>query len=92
MKQKTYISIIIGLLIVVTAVWVGYSLYEAGNTMEVSSQATARSRKINDTFDLSLLENLEEEINKLPIGPEGYHLLQERVPQSQSDIVDALEE
>lgn len=92
MPQKTFWSLIIGLMVVVTVVWVGYSLYEAQSGTKVSTQAIVRSKKISDSFDRELLDSIEEEINEQPIVPEGYHLLEERVPQSDEDIVEALEE
>ncbi|MCA9376806.1 hypothetical protein H6763_03530 [Candidatus Nomurabacteria bacterium] len=76
--MKGFVTIIVAVLIVIILCWIGISVYDASNDVEINPNAEQYIKPIKPEFDLEAVDVVTEKIDKLPVSPKIFHLLDEQ--------------
>lgn len=73
--MNRFMTLIFSLLIVIILVWVGVSIYDASNDIEVNPNAEQFRAPIRPTFDMEVVDLIKDRISALPLSPKVFHAL-----------------
>ena len=76
--MKGFLVIIFGILVAIILAWVGISIYDASNDIEINPNAEQYLKPIKPEFDLEAVDVVTEKIGDLPVSPKVFHLLDEQ--------------
>lgn len=80
------------MLVIVTAVWVGYSFYSAQMYTDINTRAYSFTNAITNKFDVDTLDKLEDGVNELLIPSQNYHDLKDEAVINETEAIDSLGE
>lgn len=66
--MKGFVTIIVAVLIVIILCWIGISVYDASNDVEINPNAEQYIKPIKPEFDLEAVDVVTEKIDKLPVS------------------------
>lgn len=77
MKIKGFIALIVALLFVVTVAWIGITVYDSVNNVEVNPNSDSVRKYIEPNFDTEGLFSVDERVGSLGVEPEVFHKLED---------------
>lgn len=76
--KKSYLTVVIGLLVVIAIGWVGLTVYDSIGSVEINPNAQQYTTPIKPNFDTAIVDDVGKKVAELPVSPDVFHKLEQK--------------